>query len=118
MGAIVAGIRWIAQFLVGFIGSRAAQKTAEYVALKGLYVTLIVTVLPFALVKMGTYLVSKLFAYIGTETQLLTPVIFDATGMLAWLLNSFQIPFCFSVILSAYVARYSIKTFKILLVWK
>lgn len=114
MSAIGSALTWIATFLSG----RAVAKTAEFIAFKGLYILLLVTVLPFALVKLGTYLSGKIFDYIGAETSFMSPVVFDATGMLAWLLNCFQVPYCATVILSAYVARYSIKSFKLLLTWR
>lgn len=114
MQYLISAVGW----LVTKLASRGAQATAEFIAFRGLYLFLMVTVLPYVLVKLGTGLASRVYDYAATQYGTLNGFVIQGTGLMGWLLDCFQVPYCFTLIMSAYAIRYSVKFFKLLIVWK
>jgi phosphotransferase system glucose/maltose/N-acetylglucosamine-specific IIC component len=119
MQFIIGALGW----LVSRIASSGSRATAEFIAFRALYLFLIVTVLPFVLVKLGTGLASRVYDFAYTQLGTvgdgtMTGFVIQGTGLMGWLLDCFQVPYCFTLIMTAYSVRYSIKFFKLLLVWK
>jgi hypothetical protein len=105
-------------FIANFISGSAARAAAEFVVVRGFYLFLMVTVLPYVLTKLGTTMAAKLFDMASVHMVSLNPLVLETTGMLGWLLDCFEVPYVFTLFMTAYVARYSIKFFKLLIVWK
>lgn len=116
MQYLAAAIAWI----VSFFSQSAVRASAEFLAFRGLYIFLMVTVLPFVIVKLGTGLVGRLYDHASSQlgSGSFSPIILETTGLLGWLLDCFQVPYCFTVIMSAFAVKYSIKLFKLLVVWR
>lgn len=111
-----AAIAWI----VSFFSQSAVRASAEFIAFRGLYLFLMVTVLPYVLVKLGTGLVGRFYDYAMAQlgNASFQPFVLQATGLFGWLVDCFQIPYCFTVIMSGFAVKYSIKFFKLLVVWR
>ena len=109
----------IGAWIVAFLTSQTAAAAAEFVAFRALWLFLIVTVLPYVLVKLGSTLSGYVYDYATSHlTTQFSPFTIEATGMFGWLLDCFQLPYIFTVLLTAYSIRFSIKFYKLLLVWK
>lgn len=109
---------WLASFLVGTKSKNYALQVAQFAALKTFLTILIVTILPYALFKFGSYLFLKFLDLFSSQTASLSPIILDTSGMLAWLLDCFSVPYCMSIIMSAFVIRYSIRMYRFLIFWR
>lgn len=102
-------------WLAAFIGKDGVRRATEFTAYRAMYLFLFVTVLPYVLVKVFLLISSYVFNYASTQMDVFSPLVIQTTGLLAWLLNCFQIPYIFTVLMSAYAVRYSIRFFRLLL---
>ncbi|MDY0186178.1 MAG: hypothetical protein RBR43_09905 [Desulfuromonadaceae bacterium] len=109
MALISRIITWIA----GFLSTSGARDGARIIFIKAWSLFLFVTVIPYVLTVWVTRLGAYVFGLVDSQFTI-QPFYMQFTGMLGWLLDAFQIPYCFTVIMSAYVARYTIKSLRLM----
>ena len=89
---------------------------AEFTLTRTLWIALFTVVLPYVLTKLGTSAVSYLVDFVVSQfSSNLQPVIYHASGLAAWLLDCFQVPYCISLILSGFALRYTLKIVSIVI---
>lgn len=109
---------WIASFLINSKSKGYALQVAQFAALKAFLILLVVTILPYALFQFGSYLFLKFLDVFSAQTAGFSPIVLNTTGMLAWLLDSFSVPYCMTIIMSAFVIRYTIRMYRFLIFWR
>lgn len=103
MPAIVAAI-------LGSLGRAFVDKLAYFVAMKALLVLLMVTVLPLILKNLLNWFLASVYdivnANVGSET--IPSFAIQLTGLGAYFATHFQLPLCFSIVITAVIVRFTL----------
>ena len=95
--------------LAGFFTKFLTDRLLMYVALKAVLITLFMTVLPWVLKTVLLWFMEKIMALVnanlGTYDQTFQTITINLTGIGAYLGNCFQLPLCFSLLMSAILLR-------------
>jgi hypothetical protein len=93
----------------GFLTKFLTDRAIAFVAMKALLVMLFMTVLPFVLKTVVMWLMEKLMALVnanlGDYDQTFQTITINLEGVGAYLANCFQLPLCFSLLMSAILLR-------------
>lgn len=98
-----------------FFSSAFARFVLGFIAIKVILIALIVTVLPVVLNNVFHKFIETSMNYMTTQTALIeSPLTYQASGLMAYLVDSLFLPECLSITLSAISVRFTLKVMRII----
>jgi len=93
----------------GFLTKLLSDRLLLFVAVKALLITLFMTVLPFVLKEFFLWVMDKIMSIVSSNLdgydQTFQTITINLTGVGAYLGDCFQLPLCFSLLMSAILLR-------------
>ena len=101
--------------IAAFFSSTFARFVLIFLAVKVLLLALMVTVLPVVLNNLFYSLIEKSMNFMDSQTGYFeSPLVYQASGLMGYLVDSLYLPECLSMLLSALSVRFMLKVMRIL----
>ncbi len=98
-----------------FFSSAFARFVLGFLALKVLFIALTVTVLPIVLNNVFHSMIEKSMDFMTANTSMIeSPLTYQASGLMAYFVDSLFLPECLAMTLSALSVRFSLRVMRII----
>ncbi|MCF6267693.1 MAG: hypothetical protein L3J57_14270 [Desulfuromusa sp.] len=111
-GALAAVLAWF--------GSLITASVLRYIAIKAVMIGVVVVLLPIVINNIIYKFMEKAINFAGstsTDTTFINSLAFNATGMLAYVVEALSIPEAFSIVMSALALKFTLSFFSFKNLW-